>query len=38
MMGHGWMQADMVLEKELRVLYLDSQAAEGVGVPYQAEL
>ena len=26
---HGGMQADMVLEKELRVLYLDPQAAEG---------
>jgi hypothetical protein len=26
---HGSMQLDMVLEKELRVLYLDPQAAEG---------
>ena len=26
MVGHGSMQADMVLEKELRVLYLDPQA------------
>jgi hypothetical protein len=24
---HGWMQADTVLEKELRVLHLDSKAA-----------
>ena len=28
MAGHGVMQADMVLDKELRVLYLDSQARE----------
>ena len=26
---HGSMQADMMLEKELRVLHLDPQAAEG---------
>ena len=26
---HGSMQADMVLEKELRVLHLDPKAAEG---------
>ena len=26
MMGHGGMQADTVLEKELRVLHLDMQA------------
>jgi hypothetical protein len=34
MAGHGGVQADMVLEKELRVLHLDSQAAEGDCVPY----
>ena len=28
MAGHGGMQADMVLEKELSVLHLDPQAAE----------
>jgi hypothetical protein len=28
------MQAGMVLEKELRVLYFDVQAAEGDYVPY----
>jgi hypothetical protein len=28
------MQADMVLEKELRVLHLDPQAAEGNCVPH----
>ena len=31
---HGSMQADMVLEKELRVLHLDLQAAEQDYVPH----
>ena len=31
---HGSIQADMVLEKELRVLHLDPQAAEGDCVPH----
>ena len=29
MVGHGGGQADTVLEKELRVLHLDPQVAEG---------
>ena len=33
---HGSLQADMVLEKELRVLHLDQQAAEGDCVPLWA--
>jgi len=31
---HGSVQADVVLEKELRALHLDPQAAEGDYVPY----
>jgi len=31
---HGGMQADVMPEKELRVLHPDPQAAEGVCVPY----
>ena len=34
---HGSMQADMVLEKELRVLHLDPQATEGDSVPHWVE-
>ena len=33
---HDSMQADMVLEKELRVLHLDLQAAEGDCAPHHA--
>ena len=33
---HGSVQADMVLEKELRVLHLYLQAAEGDCVPHWA--
>jgi hypothetical protein len=33
---HGSLQADMVLEKELRVLHLDPQGAEGDCVPHWA--
>ena len=33
---HGGMQADMVLEKELRVLHLDPQVAKGDCVPHWA--
>jgi hypothetical protein len=32
------MRADMVLGKEVRVLYLDPQATEGIHVPHCAEL
>ena len=32
----GGMQKDMVLEKDLRVLYLDLQAAEGDSEPHWA--
>jgi hypothetical protein len=32
---HGSVQADVVLEKELRVLHLDPQAAEGDCVPHE---
>ena len=35
---HGSMQADMVLEKELRVLHLDLQAAEGNCEPLDLDL
>jgi hypothetical protein len=31
---HGSIQADMVLEKEMRALHLDPQAAEGDCVPH----
>ena len=34
MVGHVGVQADMVLEKELRVLHLDPQASEGNCVPH----
>jgi hypothetical protein len=33
---HGGMQADMILEKELRILYLDPKAPEGNYVSYRA--
>ena len=32
MVRHGGVPADMVQEKELRVLHLDQQAAEGICV------
>jgi hypothetical protein len=32
--NHGSVQADMVLKKELRVLHLDPQAAEGEYMPH----
>ena len=32
MAGHGGMQTDMVLEKELRVLHIDPRKAQGVCV------
>ena len=32
MVQHGGVPADMVLEKELTVLHLDQQAAEGICV------
>ena len=35
---HGSIQADMVLEKELRVLHLDPKAAEGDCLSYSIEL
>ena len=35
---HGKIQADMVLEKELRVLHLDLQTSYGDCVPHWAEL
>jgi hypothetical protein len=35
---HGFVQADMVLEKELRVLHLDLQEAEGECVPHWRSL
>jgi hypothetical protein len=35
---HGNVQADMVMKKELRILHLDPQAAEGDEVPHWAEL
>jgi hypothetical protein len=34
---HGTMKADMVLQKELRVLHLDPQAAEGNCFPQAAQ-
>jgi hypothetical protein len=33
---HGGMQADMEIERDLKVLHLDPQAAEGNFVPYWA--
>lgn len=33
---HGGMQKDMVLERDLRVLHLDLQAAEGDSEPHWA--
>lgn len=35
---HGSVPTDMVLEKELRVLHLDPQAAEGDWVPHWVSL
>jgi hypothetical protein len=35
---HGSAQAGMVLEKELKALHLDPQAAEGDCMPHWAEL
>ena len=35
---HGSVQADMVLEKELRVLHVDAQIAEGDCVPHWVKL